>query len=232
MSSISARRAYPLLRSSLPSTCLISAAYRTPFQSPNAVRAFSTSPIPSAYVNTNNRSATSTAPTPSRPASTPVKPKSTPTPTEPPPPTARTFSLEESSRNLRSLTDGLDDTPLGPNENAKQIDWTRSYHGLGNAAFSPETSETLLAPIEPDDVEVKPDGIVYLPEIKYRRILNKAFGPGGWGLAPRGESIVTGKLITREYGLVVQGRYGIFFLFLTWLISMTLHGPRRIRGEY
>jgi hypothetical protein len=47
---------------------------------------------------------------------------------------------------------------------------------------------------------------LYLPEIKYRRILNRAFGPGGWGLAPRGESIVTGKLITREYGLIVQGR--------------------------
>ena len=58
-----------------------------------------------------------------------------------------------------------------------------------------------------EDVEVKPDGILYLPEIKYRRILNKAFGPGGWGLAPRGESIVTAKLVTREYGMVVQGRY-------------------------
>jgi hypothetical protein len=54
---------------------------------------------------------------------------------------------------------------------------------------------------------VKPDGLLYLPEIKYRRILNRAFGPGAWGLAPRGESIVTGKLITREYGLIVQGRY-------------------------
>jgi hypothetical protein len=30
------------------------------------------------------------------------------------------------------------------------------------------------------------DGVIYLPEIKYRRILNRAFGPGGWGLVPRG----------------------------------------------
>ena len=30
-------------------------------------------------------------------------------------------------------------------------------------------------------------GIVYLPEIKYRRILNRAFGPGGWAMMPRGE---------------------------------------------
>jgi hypothetical protein len=37
--------------------------------------------------------------------------------------------------------------------------------------------------------------------------LNKAFGPGAWGLAPRGESIVTAKSVTREYALVVLGRY-------------------------
>lgn len=91
-------------------------------------------------------------------------------------------------------------------EGVPAIDWTRSYHGLGSVSFTAEQQEILLAPIEQDDVEVKPDGLLYLPEIKYRRILNKAFGPGGWGLAPRGESIVTGKIITREYGLVVQGR--------------------------
>ncbi len=30
-------------------------------------------------------------------------------------------------------------------------------------------------------------GLIYLPEIKYRRILNTAFGPGGWGLMPLGD---------------------------------------------
>lgn len=51
------------------------------------------------------------------------------------------------------------------------------------------------------------DGILYLPEIKYRRILNKAFGPGGWGLAPRGPTTVTEKVVSREYALVANGRY-------------------------
>ena len=60
--------------------------------------------------------------------------------------------------------------------------------------------------MDPADVEIKPDGIIYLPEIKYRRILNRAFGPGGWGLAPRGETIVTAKAVTREYALVALGR--------------------------
>jgi len=89
----------------------------------------------------------------------------------------------------------------------QHVDWTRSYHGLGSEAFTPEQQTILTAPIDLDDVEVKPDGILYLPEIKYRRILNKTFGAGGWGLAPRGESIVTERVVTREYALVAQGRY-------------------------
>jgi hypothetical protein len=45
-----------------------------------------------------------------------------------------------------------------------------------------------------------------LPEIKYRRVLNKAFGPGAWGLAPRSETNVGPKVVSREYALVCQGR--------------------------
>ena len=86
------------------------------------------------------------------------------------------------------------------------IDWSSSFHGLSTTAFPPETAEILMAPLDPGDVEVKPDGIIYLPEIKYRRILNRAFGPGGWGLAPRGELVIGEKVVTREYALVVHGR--------------------------
>jgi len=83
-----------------------------------------------------------------------------------------------------------------------------------------------------DDVEVKPDGILYLPEIKYRRILNKAFGPGGWGLAPRGETIVTNKAVTREYALVVLGR--CVFIGTVIILRHVLMGRRLVsvaRGE-
>ncbi|KAI5848087.1 mitochondrial genome maintenance MGM101-domain-containing protein [Tricharina praecox] len=88
----------------------------------------------------------------------------------------------------------------------EKMDWSRSFHGLSTEAFPKETADVLLAPLAPEEVEIKPDGILYLPEIKYRRILNKAFGPGGWGLAPRGESIVTDKVVTREYALICHGR--------------------------
>lgn len=110
------------------------------------------------------------------------------------------------SPNTTDLTSGLKDQNVVLDEGARQVDWTRSFHGLSSEAFSPEAAKALLAPIEPDEIEVKPDGIIYLPEIKYRRILNQAFGPGGWGLAPRGETIVTAKAVTREYALVALGR--------------------------
>ena len=122
------------------------------------------------------------------------------------PPTSASQPSSSTSPELSDLTSGLSDQPIILDEGARQVDWTRSFHGLSNAAFSKEAADILLAPVEPDDIEVKPDGIVYLPEIKYRRILNRAFGPGAWGLAPRSETIVTAKAVTREYALVALGR--------------------------
>ncbi|KAL2147515.1 hypothetical protein VTI28DRAFT_8770 [Corynascus sepedonium] len=95
----------------------------------------------------------------------------------------------------------------GGSDGAAAIDWSSSFHGLSTTPFSPETAAVLMQPLDPLDIEIKPDGIIYLPEIKYRRILNKAFGPGGWGLAPRGELVVGERVVTREYALVVHGRF-------------------------
>ena len=126
---------------------------------------------------------------------------------------AKASSAAANTANTRSqdLTFGLDDAPLTLDEGGggggdKQIDWSRSFHGLSSTAFPPEAVKILNEPIDVEDIEVKPDGLLYLPEIKYRRILNKAFGPGAWGLAPRGPTIVTAKSVTREYGMVVQSR--------------------------
>ncbi|KAK0708541.1 mitochondrial genome maintenance MGM101-domain-containing protein [Lasiosphaeris hirsuta] len=100
-----------------------------------------------------------------------------------------------------------DATPNGDGPGESAIDWSQSFHGLATVAFTPETAAVLMAPLDPEEVEIKPDGIIYLPEIKYRRILNQAFGPGGWGLAPRGELTVGEKVVTREFALIVNGRF-------------------------
>lgn len=113
------------------------------------------------------------------------------------------LSPSDESEPLRALDEPLPALDV----DSTQVDWTRSFQGLSSTPFTPEQAAILQQEIAFDDIEIKPDGIIYLPEIKYRRILNRAFGPGGWGLAPRGETIVTDRLVTREYGLVAGGRY-------------------------
>ncbi|KAH9938093.1 mitochondrial genome maintenance MGM101-domain-containing protein [Fomitopsis serialis] len=118
----------------------------------------------------------------------------------------------ESVPSSSVLASTIAPSPLGsepdtqPLSDGTPTDWSKSYFGLSTQAFSREVADVLLAPIEPLDVEIKPDGLIYLPEIKYRRVLNKAFGPGGWGLAPRSETHVGPKIVSREYALVCLGR--------------------------
>lgn len=140
--------------------------------------------------------------------------RSTPRQSEPAPATSSSSSTAKangspSSPPSKSAAAGLnfEDGPIKLQEDDPSgVDWSSSFNGLSIQPFAKEAADVLLAPIDKNDVEIKPDGIIYLPEIKYRRILNKAFGPGGWGLAPRGETIVTDKAVTREYALLALGR--------------------------
>ncbi|TGZ85352.1 mitochondrial genome maintenance MGM101 [Ascodesmis nigricans] len=121
----------------------------------------------------------------------------------------RPQSTDKPSSNvvLKDFQNGLeDDLDTTSTTGDDKIDWSRSFHGMSAEAFPKEAADVLMAPLDPNDIEIKPDGILYLPEIKYRRILNKAFGPGGWGLAPRGPTTVTEKVVSREYALVANGR--------------------------
>ncbi|KAK4126976.1 Mgm101p-domain-containing protein [Parathielavia appendiculata] len=119
-------------------------------------------------------------------------------------PTTEPTNTIPSSAFTAALSGNSNGSGNGPTQ---AIDWSSSFHGLSTTPFSPETAAVLMQPLDALDIEIKPDGIIYLPEIKYRRILNKAFGPGGWGLAPRGELVVGEKVVTREYALVVHGRF-------------------------
>ncbi|RSM01793.1 hypothetical protein CEP52_008356 [Fusarium oligoseptatum] len=89
----------------------------------------------------------------------------------------------------------------------QEVDWEKSWFGIGSKPVTAEQNKVLARPVNPDDVEVKPDGIVYLPEVKYRRRLNEAFGPMGWGMVNRGDVVVGTNIVTREYALIVNGRF-------------------------
>ncbi|KAF9886708.1 hypothetical protein FE257_011222 [Aspergillus nanangensis] len=145
---------------------------------------------------------------PSQPSPPPTTTKPITSPSPPKDRSTRILAATPSHPTTDNISKtGLSDKPLELNTpTTDKIDWTRSFHGLSAEPFPKEAADILLAETDPEEVEIKPDGILYLPEIKYRRILNRAFGPGGWGLVPRSESIVTPKTVTREYALVCNGR--------------------------
>ena len=81
------------------------------------------------------------------------------------------------------------------------------YVGISSKTVSDAAKKKLLAPVNQDEIEIRPDGIVYLSEIRYRRILNDAFGPGGWAMMPHSKPEINGNIMMREFGLYIDGRF-------------------------
>lgn len=80
------------------------------------------------------------------------------------------------------------------------------YVGIASEPFTPEQTAILLEKLKEEDIEVRPDGLVYLPEIRYRRVLNRTFGPGAWALMPRSIDIGDNMLFYRG-ALFIHGRF-------------------------
>ena len=81
-----------------------------------------------------------------------------------------------------------------------------AHYGVGSRRFSPEQQTILERVPEDDDIDILPSGEIYYGQVQYRRRLNEAFGPGGWGLIPVGDWSQDGETLIREYALVVEGR--------------------------
>jgi hypothetical protein len=85
-----------------------------------------------------------------------------------------------------------------------------AFHKASFEPFPTEIRAILSAPVDQTQIQMKPDGCIYLPEIHYRQILMKSFGPGGWALIPRGPHTIipsTISVLTREYALFCLGRF-------------------------
>ena len=74
------------------------------------------------------------------------------------------------------------------NEMEMQIVAQMAAGTVGTLDLTEKQSEILYADVDPDDVEIRPDGLVYLPWMRYATRLRKAFGLK-WALLPKGDPI-------------------------------------------
>lgn len=106
----------------------------------------------------------------------------------------------------------------GSTESASRHDTTAvdtnflsGFNGAGSIRFTPEEQKVLHQAVNPDDVAIRPDGIIYLPGVFFRRVLTEAFGSGAWAMCPRSPAMRApsggGELVMYHGALVVQGRY-------------------------
>lgn len=85
--------------------------------------------------------------------------------------------------------------------------YATGFEGAAAAPFSKKAAAVLGAPVNENEVEIREDGIVYLPGVAYRRILTRAFGVGAWALLPRGPARTMGDLVVYHGALYILGRF-------------------------
>lgn len=83
---------------------------------------------------------------------------------------------------------------------ATNLDLTK----VGTTVLDEKSEAVLSEPLDPAQVQIRPDGLVYLPWTWYADRLNRAFGRLGWGLVPQSGPM------TKEMGdmtLVIWGHW-------------------------
>ena len=92
-------------------------------------------------------------------------------------------------------------------ETPPQPQFMTSFEGAGVQPFPDAVRAVLAAPVDPAIVEIKPDGIPYVPGVEWRRVLTRAFGVGGWAIMPRTPPRIMGNVVTYHGVLVCHGRF-------------------------
>lgn len=98
-----------------------------------------------------------------------------------------------------------------PKINTSKLEYGDEVQKMISTAGTLELTDTqnkaLYAPFTDQDVMIKPDGLIYLPWIKYAGRLTQAFGGTGWAMVPQGMPKMQGELIIWGFHLVVKGIY-------------------------
>ena len=79
-------------------------------------------------------------------------------------------------------------------------------HTAGQLKLTEQQRKALFASVDPERVEIRPDGLIYLPWTEYASRLTKAFGLG-WALIPQGMPTFKANFIYWGFWLVIGGHY-------------------------
>lgn len=104
----------------------------------------------------------------------------------------------EDARTGEIIPKGANEIPL-PTEQKTII----NVHQIGVLDISQEAIDIITAPLDAGDVQIRPDGQVYLPWTWRAKRLNNAFGIFKWGMIPQGAPL--SKTVDENNVLVVWG---------------------------
>lgn len=93
--------------------------------------------------------------------------------------------------------------PVPPNGEAKAVD---IYNGASTLVLSEKATEILLEPVKDENVDIRPDGLLYLPQVFVRDRLNRAFGVAQWAMMEL-DLGVKGKTMSYDGALIVRGKF-------------------------
>ena len=102
------------------------------------------------------------------------------------------------------------------------------YEGISDKPFPQEAQQVLMAPVQPVEVEIRPDGIVYLPQVFYRRRLTRALGAGAWALKPEARPHIDQEAAKVYY----HGSLWVFGRFVSEAIGEHQYRPNNPNSSY
>jgi hypothetical protein len=77
----------------------------------------------------------------------------------------------------------------------------------GTLELIDEQRNILYEPVHDEDIEIRPDGQIYLPWVEYADRLDRAFGGGGWTMVEHGSPRLEGNIVIWGFHLIIKGRY-------------------------
>lgn len=75
--------------------------------------------------------------------------------------------------------------PRGVSKQTNTLQVQLNINLVGTLELDEQAEEVLGEPLKPEDIKIRPDGLVYLPWTWYAERLNRAFGRLKWGLVPQ-----------------------------------------------